>query len=176
MITMLQECKKNYIMTELSIIKKKRLENIQFQKEIHIYRVLNSKTNKKHKNEQLRRKPYYKELQFPDVPNEILKLTDLEERFICPHHSIYDDPEQLSIMVNILLKVRRNKSDLLNLSNHEYSCNTDKNNENSDVNNFDLNDNEDNDSSDENSEDEEPVNVEDESTLLMTQAIVFCSW
>ncbi|CAG5102882.1 Protein of unknown function [Cotesia congregata] len=73
----------------------------------------------------------------------------------------------------IQLDFKRNKSDLLNLSNHEYSCNTDKNNENSDVNNFDLNDNEDNDSSDENSEDEEPVNVEDESTLLMTQAIVF---
>ncbi|CAD6243054.1 GSCOCG00012646001-RA-CDS, partial [Cotesia congregata] len=27
---------------------------------------------------------YYEELQFPKVPDEVLKLTDLEERFICP--------------------------------------------------------------------------------------------
>ncbi|XP_044578906.1 uncharacterized protein LOC123261377 [Cotesia glomerata] len=176
---------------------------------------------------------YYKELQFPKVPDEILNLTELEERFICPRipfmmiRAIINDgqyfvkgravnvPTNVETSVSILPRVqseamiipicfRRKKSFKSNvmfenvrpqvikkaalvLQNSEVykRCkikldfqrkknSTDNNNDNKypseNVNNVDeIDDN----LSDENSEDEEPVNVEDESTLLLTQAIVF---
>ncbi|CAG5100633.1 Protein of unknown function [Cotesia congregata] len=75
---------------------------------------------------------------------------------------------------NIQLDLERDKNNVPEHNNCEYDPKTDIHNYNNysnvEVDNLDYNDNN---SSDDDSDDEEPVNIEDASTLLITQAIVF---